>query len=315
MHEKLKFSWSHIIAYLALIGIAYVSYVGLFYNLDSGFVKPGVYTGFIIITLWFWFIGMQKIKGVSNVPLIKYFRFDKSIWVERILFFTAPIVLVICLIPFNHAMNVVGNADNIEKTYKVTISLSEKFFKDYEKYCDQRIQNYTIKLKNDSTTKVNESTINSEVEILRRQLLGDNYSMLKNEVLGNDDTSGWIDKVNKETNVWNVFMIGNIKVIEGAISGWSSDLENLSKVVLSTEGSDSKEIKPFDSDKEILNNINDGFVELRNIYSQDELYKGLNFRTILYGILLYLMLMFPYIVEERHPLNSYRLMKKNMKKK
>lgn len=315
MHEKLKFSWSHIIAYLALIGIAYVSYVGLFYNLDSGFVKPGIYTGFIIITLWFWFIGMQKIKGVSNVPLIKYFRFDKSIWVERILFFTAPIVLVICLIPFNHAMNVVGNADNIEKTYKVTISLSEKFFKDYEKYCDQRIQNYTIKLKNDSTTKVNESTINSEVEILRRQLLGDNYSMLKNEVLGNDDTSGWIDKVNKETNVWNVFMIGNIKVIEGAISGWSSDLENLSKVVLSTEGSDSKEIKPFDSDKEILNNINDGFVELRNIYSQDELYKGLNFRTILYGILLYLMLMFPYIVEERHPLNSYRLMKKNMKKK
>lgn len=315
MHEKLKFSWSHIIAYLALIGIAYVSYVGLFYKLDSGFVKPGVYTGFIIITLWFWFIGMQKIKGVSNVPLIKYFRFDKSIWVERILFFTAPIVLVICLIPFNHAMNVVGNADNIEKTYKVTISLSEKFFKDYEKYCDQRIQNYTIKLKNDSTTKVNESTINSEVEILRRQLLGDNYSMLKNEVLGNDDTSGWIDKVNKETNVWNVFMIGNIKVIEGAISGWSSDLENLSKVVLSTEGSDSKEIKPFDSDKEILNNINDGFVELRNIYSQDELYKGLNFRTILYGILLYLMLMFPYIVEERHPLNSYRLMKKNMKKK
>lgn len=315
MHEKLKFSWSHIIAYLALIGIAYVSYVGLFYNLDSGFVKPGIYTGFIIITLWFWFIGMQKIKGVSNVPLIKYFRFDKCIWVERILFFTAPIVLVICLIPFNHAMNVVGNADNIEKTYKVTISLSEKFFKDYEKYCDQRIQNYTIKLKNDSTTKVNESTINSEVEILRRQLLGDNYSMLKNEVLGNDDTSGWIDKVNKETNVWNVFMIGNIKVIEGAISGWSSDLENLSKVVLSTEGSDSKEIKPFDSDKEILNNINDGFVELRNIYSQDELYKGLNFRTILYGILLYLMLMFPYIVEERHPLNSYRLMKKNMKKK
>lgn len=315
MHEKLKFSWSHIIAYIALIGIAYVSYVGLFYNLDSGFVKPGIYTGFIIITLWFWFIGMQKIKGVSNVPLIKYFRFDKSIWVERILFFTAPIVLVICLIPFNHAMNVVGNADNIEKTYKVTISLSEKFFKDYEKYCDQRIQNYTIKLKNDSTTKVNESTINSEVEILRRQLLGDNYSMLKNEVLGNDDTSGWIDKVNKETNVWNVFMIGNIKVIEGAISGWSSDLENLSKVVLSTEGSDSKEIKPFDSDKEILNNINDGFVELRNIYSQDELYKGLNFRTILYGILLYLMLMFPYIVEERHPLNSYRLMKKNMKKK
>ena len=315
MHEKLKFSWSHIIAYLALIGIAYVSYVGLFYNLDSGFVKPGIYTGFIIITLWFWFIGMQKIKGVSNVPLIKYFRFDKCIWVERILFFTAPIVLVICLIPFNHAMNVVGNADNIEKTYKVTISLSEKFFIDYEKYCDQRIQNYTIKLKNDSTTKVNELTINSEVEILRRQLLGDNYSMLKNEVLGNDDTSGWIDKVNKETNVWNVFMIGNIKVIEGAISGWSSDLENLSKVVLSTEGSDSKEIKPFDSDKEILNNINDGFVELRNIYSQDELYKGLNFRTILYGILLYLMLMFPYIVEERHPLNSYRLMKKNMKKK
>lgn len=315
MHEKLKFSWSHIIAYLALIGIAYVSYVGLFYNLDSGFVKPGIYTGFIIITLWLWFIGMQKIKGVSNVPLIKYFRFDKSIWVERILFFTAPIVLVICLIPFNYAMNVVGNADNIEKTYKVTISLSEKFFKDYEKYCDQRIQNYTIKLKNDSTTKVNESTINSEVEILRRQLLGDNYSMLKNEVLGNDDTSGWIDKVNKETNVWNVFMIGNIKVIEGAISGWSSDLENLSKVVLSTEGSDSKEINPFDSDKEILNNINDGFVELRNIYSQDELYKGLNFRTILYGILLYLMLMYPYIVEERHPLNSYRLMKKNMKKK
>lgn len=304
MHEKLKFSWAHIIAYLALIGIAYVSYVGLFYNLDNGFVKPGIYTGFIIITLWFWFIGMQKIKGVSNIPLIRYFRFDKSIWVERILFFTAPFVFALCFTSFNHAMNVMGNADKIEKSYKETISMSEKFFDDYEEYCKQRIQKYTNKLRNDSIAKIDEFIINLEEDMLRRQLLGDNYSILKNEA------SGWIDKVNQETNVWNVFMIGNIKVIEDAISGWSSDLENLSKVVLSTEGSDSKEIKPFDSDKEILNNIKKGFVEMRNIYSQEELYKGLNFRTILYGILLYIMLMLPYMVEFRHPLNSYSLINK-----
>lgn len=325
MHEKLKFSWSHIIAYLALIGIAYVSYVGLFYNLDSGFVKPGIYTGFIIITLWFWFIGMQKIKGVSNVPLIKYFRFDKCIWVERIMIILSPVVLVLCLIPFNHTMNIIDNAQKIKDSHKNTISFSMQLFEDYENYCNQRILKYTEFLNEVSANKgkqnidiynllgfdgKNDSVkINLEKETLERQLLGTNYNKLKTEVLGDGKSScGWIGKANNTTSVLNVFMIGNISVIEKAIRSWSFDLEKFSELLLTTENPMEK--KTFDSNENIMKNVNNGFSTMRGIYSQDKDYKGLNHRTVLYSILIYFLLLFPYLVEYRHPLNHYNLLKR-----
>ena len=39
MNEQLKFSWGHIIAFLALIIISYISFVGVTYMTDGDFTK------------------------------------------------------------------------------------------------------------------------------------------------------------------------------------------------------------------------------------------------------------------------------------
>ena len=56
--------------------------------------------------------------------------------------FTSPIVFVLCMYPFNHAINVSSEAKNIETTFVEAIASSTKMFDDYERYSQERIKNY-----------------------------------------------------------------------------------------------------------------------------------------------------------------------------
>ena len=91
----------------------------------------------ILLILIIWFIGVQQLKGIDN-----NFSFSKCIWWERILLFTSPIVFVLCMYPFNHAINVSSEAKNIETTFVEAIASSTKMFDDYERYSQERIKNY-----------------------------------------------------------------------------------------------------------------------------------------------------------------------------
>ena len=42
MDEQLKFSWGHIIAFLALIFISYITFVGEVYKTDGDFTKAAI---------------------------------------------------------------------------------------------------------------------------------------------------------------------------------------------------------------------------------------------------------------------------------
>lgn len=292
MYKNLKFSWSHIIAFLALICIGYVSFVGLTYYIDDGFVKSSIATAVILVVLIIWFIGAQQLKGIDND-----FNFAKCIWWERILLFTTPIIFIVCIFPFNHAMNVASKAEYIEETFKSTISSSEKMFEDYAVYRDQRVANYRMRL---DSLAIKDLDIDLEVDMLNRQL-SDGYNQL------DEVARAWRDKVDQEASVWNVFLVGNLDQIEASINMWSSDLTNFSSVILSTEASGAEEVLPFDADRDHLEGIKANLNGLRLVYKPAEDDLVVNKFTIIYGILLYLCLLFPYFIQMRNGVSTYKL--------
>lgn len=90
MNEQLKFSWGHIIAFLALIVLSYITFVGVTYKTDGNFMKASIAMIVIDIVLLVFFIGAQMLKATTK-------KFAKRIWIERIFIFGSPIVfLFVC---------------------------------------------------------------------------------------------------------------------------------------------------------------------------------------------------------------------------
>lgn len=310
MYQNLKFSWAHILAFLALICIGYISFVGLTYDIDEGFKKPAFIMLGILLILIIWFIGVQQLKGIDN-----NFSFSKCIWWERILLFTSPIVFVLCMYPFNHAINVSSEAKNIETTFVEAIASSTKMFDDYERYSQERIKNYKdflLRVKTNKNIqpilyqelgfngKDDDKKIQIEIETLDRQLTA-NYDSL------NIVAREWIKRVDQKTSVWNVFLVGNIKEIQSAIQDWSTSLKSFSSVILSTEKLQTHEVLPFDTDEEHIGNIINKLNSLTQIYNPSNESNKLNYKTVLWGIILYILLIFPYLIQVRNGVSTYTL--------
>ena len=310
MYKNLKFSWAHILAFLALICIGYISFVGLTYDIDEGFKKPAFIMLGILLILIIWFIGVQQLKGIDN-----NFSFSKCIWWERILLFTSPIVFVLCMYPFNHAINVSSEAKNIETTFVEAIASSTKMFDDYERYSQERIKNYKdflLRVKTNKNIqpilyqelgfngKDDDKKIQIEIETLDRQLTA-NYDSL------NIVAREWIKRVDQKTRVWNVFLVGNIKEIQSAIQDWSTSLKSFSSVILSTEKLQTHEVLPFDTDEEHIGNIINKLNSLTQIYNPSNESNKLNYKTVLWGIILYILLIFPYLIQVRNGVSTYTL--------
>ena len=91
MNRKLRFSWGHIVAFLALIFIAYVVFMGATYytvgNYCAGLFTMGCCVLLIVLTV----LGAQVLKGVDK-------KFHRSIIWERIL--VAVLHLLLLLLVF-----------------------------------------------------------------------------------------------------------------------------------------------------------------------------------------------------------------------
>ena len=63
MNEKLQFSWGHIIAFLALIAVSYISFVGFTYLTNGNFTFALIGMGITDIVYILFFIGAQQMKA------------------------------------------------------------------------------------------------------------------------------------------------------------------------------------------------------------------------------------------------------------
>lgn len=309
MYKKLKFSWAHILAFLALIFISYVSFVGLTYMIDDGFIKPALGVLGILIVLLIWFVGVQQLRGVDN-----NFSFSKCVWWERFFIFTSPLILIVCLIPFNHAWNVASHSKQIENTFRNAIQSSTKMFEDYDVYSQNRIadyQDFLNRVKNNRSIQPSiydkigftgthdDKKVQLEVQTLERQLTA-NYSSLQTEA------RQWINRVDQTTSVWNVFLVGNIKEIMRSIIDWRTQMGNFSKVILTTERNGGyAKIEPFDANEEGVRATINQLDSLSNIYTHSE---GVSMTAVILGIILYFLLLFPYILQERNGVSTYTLL-------
>lgn len=299
-NETLKFSWGHIIAFVALIYISYVAFMGDYYSNGGNFKSSAIKVFFIDFALTLTFIGAQIYKGADE-------KFGRSIIIERILIALCPIVFLLAMIPYNHFWSVFSERSQIEPKFASAIEKSRQIFVNYDNYSKDRISAYSETLSNVIADKQNCQDMyikagfsgnnddiikESYVATLRLQLLSQNTDSLRTSALK------WINEANQGASVWNAFLVGNIDMITDAIEGWSQKLHEVSIPVLSNERMDTaRTIVPFDQNRESFKSANAELISLRNLFVKSN---GLSLFTVISGCLLLLMLLFPYFLQRRN---------------
>lgn len=282
INETLKFSWGHIIAFLALIFINYLSFMGLTYMTDGNFIVAGLGVVIIDVLLLSVFLGVQLLKSTER-------KFSKRIILERVLLFLTPLVFFLCFLPQAHFWTVFDQREEIEGQFTESVINVKNIFVSYEQYVDKRISDYKRQISKTDKSVVSRT---NKIEALTLQLKSDNYYNLKNAAIE------WIDKASGAT-VWNVFMIGNIKTISEAVKGWKTSLIEVSKKKMSGEVCHTYESNKIDSMEEIecFSNIN----KIYSVKKPKKLYVWI-IMVVLYG-----MLIFPYLIQNRHIKSSYSI--------
>ena len=295
-NETLKFSWGHIIAFVALIFISYVTYMGDFYSNGGDFSAAAIKVFIIDIALLTTFIGAQILKGTDG-------KFNRSIIIERILICLCPIAFIWSMVSYNHYWNVYSERNHIEEMFSTSIEKSKTMFTDYNTYANHRIDNYSqhlttiINYKNTNPSQYksagfagNNDVIQKEIYIqtLQLQLLSQNTDSLQTLALK------WIESANQGASVWNAFLIGNIDKISDAIKSWNSTLTNVSEFKMSNEPDS---VQLFNSEQDSYKQALEGLQKLKNTYKNTN---GIALNTIWSGIILFLMLLFPYFLQKRN---------------
>ncbi|MBD5356062.1 MAG: hypothetical protein HDR88_03525 [Bacteroides sp.] len=301
MNERLKFSWGHILAFLTLIAVSYISFMGFTYltNGDFNFALFGM--GITDIVFILFFIGAQQMKA-SGVKMRR-----KIIW-ERIFIFGSPIVFIAGMISMSHFWTVRSQNDEIVSTFTTSINDARQLFTDYEEYSNQRIETYQNNLNRIINNKATDpltyrkagfedskATIQRDnmVETLRLQLLSQNYDSLRNVA------SAWIDNADQGASTWNVFLLGNTREIKEALNNWENQLKNFSFKEMSNETLGG-EVIHFQS-----NGANNAIAGIDSLIASFTTQKFPTLAAIIFGIVIYIMLLFPYCLQERHTKSSY----------
>lgn len=308
MNEQLKFSWGHIIAFLALIVLSYITFVGVTYMTDGNFMKASIAMVVIDIVLFVFFIGAQMMKATTK-------KFAKRIWVERIFIFGSPIVFLLCMMPFYHFGTVQSQDEEIVDNFTDAITASKQMFSDYDSYSRERIANYEHMLDrviNNQSIQPREFascgfTKGSEqiqkynmVKALRLQLISENYNSLKTEA------TKWIESSSNGASTWNVFLLGNIKEIKKAIHEWNTQLADFSSHKMNNEEFNGyNQVSSFSEVSGSLESVDAGLDSLTGLFT------GSAFPpigSIIGSIALYFALLFPYFLQDRHTKSQFRLL-------
>lgn len=305
MDEQLKFSWGHIIAFLALIFISYITFVGEVYQTDGDFTKAAVTMAVVDIVMVVVFIGSQMAKATAH-------KFSKIIWLERIGICTSPIIFVVCMLPYFHFWTVHSHNEEIVMNFTNAIKASNQMFADYDDYANKRIGNYQNMLERVISNRSihpekfvacgfseGKEQIQKEnmVKTLRLQLLSNNYDSLK------VSANNWIASSSEGASTWNVFLLGNTKEIKSAIKDWNHLLCEFSEKKLSNEEFLGNEPITFSESSRSLEKVEKGLNDLTDFFIQKSFP---NLLAIVTAVLLYLAMLFPYILQDRHTKSTYR---------
>lgn len=306
MDEQLKFSWGHIIAFIALIFISYITFVGVVYQTDGDFMQAAIRMVVVDIVLAVIFIGSQMAKATAH-------KFSKRIWLERISICASPFIFVLCMLPYFHFWTVHSHNDEIIGKFSNAIQASTQMFTDYDAYANKRIGNYQYMLERVISNRsihpeqfdacgfsAGKEQIQKEnmLKTLHLQLLSNNYDSLKTSA------NKWIESSSKGASTWNVFLLGNTKEIKSAIKDWNHQLCGFSEKKLSNEEFLDNKVTAFSESSKSLEKVEEGLDGLTDLFTQKS---GPNMSAIISAAFLYLAMLFPYFLQDRHTKSTYRL--------
>lgn len=296
MNEQLKFSWGHIVAFIALIAVGYFSFMGFTYLTDGNFTFAGIGALISVILYILVFIGAQVMKSSGR-------KIERKILWERVLIFGSPLVFVAVMIPISHFWTVKTQDREITRSFTDALNNSKQLFADYETYTERRIGNYS---KNLDSIISNKETMRQQyaesgfkpgmeqmqkenmVTTLRLTLTPPAYEQLKGKALE------WIGKADEGTSTWNIFLLGNKKEIKQAVANWENQLKELSSQPLTNEGKVIP-VEEFKSQGALL--TAEGIDSLSDAFTTPHLPP---LAAIFFGIVIYLMLILPYFIQQRH---------------
>lgn len=296
MNERLRFSWGHIIAFVALIAVSYTSFVGYTYLTGGNFLFGAI--GMVVTDIVFIlvFIGAQQLKATDH-------KLQRSRRWERILIFGSPIVFLAGMIAMTHFWTVYSRNDEVVANFNNALSSGKGIFDDYKQYADQRLANYDntltqiIAMRESNpelyrragfTPGIERMQKDNMMEVLKLQLISGNFDTLRNEAVK------WIDKANRGASTFNVFLIGNTREIQQALISWEDQLKGYTTKRLSNEQL-LHPVAEFDT--------NAGRAAARQIESLGQSFTSYHAPTVaavIFGIVIYFMMIFPYLIQDRH---------------
>lgn len=250
------------------------------------------------------FIGAQQLKASGN-------NLKRNIVLERVLIFGSPIVFIAGMVAISHFWTVNSQNREIVETFNEAINSSKRLFDDYEAYSLSRINSYEQGLNQIIRDKAyNKAAFeragfvegkaaiqrNNMVETLRLSLLSTNYDSLKTVA------NKWIDASRNGASTWNAFLLGNTREIVAALNSWEEQLRTNSEKKISNEIF-VHSATPFTSAA-----VQSSIAKINSLTAAYTTQKFPTASAIVFGVAIYLMLLFPYYLQERHAKSTYTLL-------
>ena len=132
LNSRLRFSWSHIIAFVALIAVSYFTFMGVACYTGGNFIAAAIGLAVVDFVLIIVFMGAQQLKA-SGVHMRR-----KIIW-ERALVFSSPVIFAVSTIFCQYFWNLQNRQDEILTQFNSALNYTGEMFNEYEDYADRRL--------------------------------------------------------------------------------------------------------------------------------------------------------------------------------
>lgn len=292
--DNLSFSFGHVIAFVGVLFIGYITFMSLVYFTGADFTFVCIGVCIVMLLLFYLVIRIQKLKAVRN-------DFKKNIVKERILVVFFCFSCLAIYRPFSKFWAVQNNSQEVEQCFKACISDAKDLFSQYDNYTSIRQSRIDSLAENGygiasvivSSSEERTIAIKECKNSMTLQLQPKSYQVFRKNSLA------WIDHADNGVSVWNVFLFGNIRILRSALYEWHNNLVGLTKHRMRCEDDD---ITDFDADRRIINNIENDLLALENSFKVE----GFQPYSLL-CIIGYIMLIIPYLIQYRYPKSTYTL--------
>ena len=285
MGERLKFSFGHVVAFISLMFIGYVTFMGAVYFSKADFGWALVAVLIEMVGLFSLLMLLQKMKTVKH-------NFKRNIWIERAL---VIFLILACGYAFTYFMkfwNVYENRDLVSVSFTEATASADSMFVAYDDYCTQRITRHEQRLQNNYKLNTSQLLYQVDDSMLCLKLQSPKYKELESEA------RAWIASTAQGVSVWNVFMLGNERKMSQVVDEWHSLLVSMSDGQLGTE----TDVETFDVDNKNIQEVHSRIAFLESLFSTD----GFTLWSLI-GLPAFVLLFLPYIIQDRYFRSTYIL--------